>query len=227
VRVLGLSKITEAPTNVTMLMTGNNLTLIGDLTRRALMTRLDAGCERPERREFTRDAIAHVRKFRADGIHAVLTISKAYQVAGCPRLKSTPYGSFDDWDRMIRRPLIWAGWPDPLQPAEGLREQDHEFVGMSDLLAAWLAVFGDRPVTASELYERINEREPAFGAEKTAYRHPALTDAAQIVMGDLRKWSVKELGYRLRQWAERIIDSRRIVKAGKSNAGVRWRVEQV
>ena len=52
VRILGLSKQVDAPTSVLITATGNNLTLSGDMTRRAIRAELDAGVERPELREF-------------------------------------------------------------------------------------------------------------------------------------------------------------------------------
>ncbi|MCK7579275.1 MAG: hypothetical protein MZV65_28465 [Chromatiales bacterium] len=67
VRILAQSRIDESPTNVCLLMTGNNLTLLGDLARRSLVCTLEAGVERPELRAFARDAIEHVQRFRSRG----------------------------------------------------------------------------------------------------------------------------------------------------------------
>ena len=50
IRVLGSSRNVETPVTATMFATGNNLTIAGDLTRRALLGALDARCEHPERR---------------------------------------------------------------------------------------------------------------------------------------------------------------------------------
>ncbi len=224
VRVMGLSKIVEAPTNLLVLMTGNNLTLVGDLVRRCVVVNLDAGVERPELREFERDAIGYVIERRAELIRAALVLSKAYLDAGCPRVEVPPFGSFEAWDRMVRRPLIWAGFPDPLKPAEAMREQDHELGGMCDLLRAWAEAI-PHPVTAAELTDRIRERaEPAPG--QWTFRDAPLSEAAIQVMGDLNRWGVRDLGYRLRSMAGRLFDGRRIVKqAGK--AGARWSVEVV
>lgn len=226
IRVLAQSRIVEAPTNVALYMTGNNLTLIGDLTRRAVLTNLDAGCERPELREFKRDAIAHVLKHRAEGIRNVLVIAKAYLDAGCPKVDAPPFGSFEQWDRMVRRPLMWAGWPDPLGPAGSMREQDHEFGGMVDLMVSWSEIQGKQEATAAELYELITARVPLMGGDYGP-QYPALQDAAVTVLGAIGKWSPKELGYRLRQWSGRIVSGYRVVHGGKSKHGVKWRVESM
>ena len=224
IRVLAQSRIVEAPTNVALYMTGNNLTLIGDLTRRAVLTNLDAGCERPELREFKRDAIAHVLAHRAEGIRNALVIAKGYLDAGCPKVDAPPFGSFEQWDRMVRRPLMWAGWPDPLGPAGSMREQDHEFGGMVDLLVTWSEIPGKQEATAAELYEMITARVPLMGGDYGP-QYPGLQDAAVTVLGAIGKWSPKELGYRLRQWSGRIVSGYRVVHGGKSKHGVKWRVE--
>src|SRR5262249_37834867 len=51
-RVLGVSKTATAPTCTTWFITGNNLTINGDLTTRVLACRIDPEVERPEEREF-------------------------------------------------------------------------------------------------------------------------------------------------------------------------------
>ena len=56
-RILGLSKAPELPTNAFVTATGNNLVLVGDMTRRAMMCRLDPQHERPELRRFATDPI--------------------------------------------------------------------------------------------------------------------------------------------------------------------------
>ena len=48
-RVLGVSRTASAPTCTTWFITGNNLTIHGDLTTRMLACRIDPECERPGR----------------------------------------------------------------------------------------------------------------------------------------------------------------------------------
>jgi putative DNA primase/helicase len=52
IRVLGLSKVVTAPCAAMVTISGNNLVLRGDIVRRVLLCRLDAGVERPETRAF-------------------------------------------------------------------------------------------------------------------------------------------------------------------------------
>src|SRR5262249_47863297 len=52
VRILGQSQQIGVPVSALFTATGNNLTIAGDLTRRALLCELDAGVACPELREF-------------------------------------------------------------------------------------------------------------------------------------------------------------------------------
>ena len=52
VRILGLSEAPEFECKATVFAMGNGLTLLGDMTRRAVLCSLDAGVERPELRRF-------------------------------------------------------------------------------------------------------------------------------------------------------------------------------
>jgi len=95
-----------------MFATGNNLVVIGDMTRRTLVCSLDAGVERPENRTFKApDPIDVVRGDRAKYVVAALTVLRAYHVAGRPEQGTIPLGSFEVWSRRVRDALIWLGEP--------------------------------------------------------------------------------------------------------------------
>ena len=52
VRILGKSEVPECEWRGVLFATGNNITLLADMTRRGLISNLDAQVERPELREF-------------------------------------------------------------------------------------------------------------------------------------------------------------------------------
>jgi hypothetical protein len=60
VRILGQSKQVRVQTKAFVTLTGNNLNIVGDLTRRVVNRRLDPKCERPELSQFNFDPIAYV-----------------------------------------------------------------------------------------------------------------------------------------------------------------------
>ncbi len=221
-RPLGVSAMATVPTHTTLVSTGNNLTIIGDLRRRVALVRLDARTERPEQRKFRRDAIGYVRKRRGSLIRDALTIPLAYLAAGAPDVPDlAAYGGFSDWDRLVRRPLVWAGFPDPLQPAEALRETDPDLETTRALFAAWRAMFEDTPTTVQEAIAKARESHPRFDGG-TEVANGELRDAIQGAAGD--KMDSRRLGGWLRRHKDRIVDGLQLQQAASdSHAKVaRW-----
>jgi hypothetical protein len=111
IRLLGYSRNIPTAMNAAIFATGNNLVVAGDLTRRCLLGSLDAKVERPELREFQVDVIAEAHAKRGELVMAALTILRAWHVArtGGERVTVDPFGSFADWSRRVREPLIWLG----------------------------------------------------------------------------------------------------------------------
>jgi putative DNA primase/helicase len=85
IRILGRSERVRIEARGTSLFaTGNNFVVVGDLCRRVITTNLDAAMERPELRQFKFDPVEMVLADRGKYIAAVLTICRAYFVAGRP-----------------------------------------------------------------------------------------------------------------------------------------------
>ena len=93
-RILGRSEAPELPANVMVTATGNNLALLADMTRRFLLCRLDPQCERPELRQFERDAIAFSTERRPRLVAAALTVLRAYHAAGRPE-QERAFGGYE------------------------------------------------------------------------------------------------------------------------------------
>lgn len=136
VRVLGKSETPEIECRAMMFATGNNLILVGDMTRRTVLCTLDAGVEQPENREFGFDPMARVLADRGTYVAAALTIVRAFQAAGSPR-QCVPLGSYGAWSDTVRSALIWLGVSDPVTSMETLREEDPELLEVRSLLAYW------------------------------------------------------------------------------------------
>lgn len=222
-RPLGGSSMVSVPTNSTLIANGNNVQVIGDLRRRVMLIRLDAGIERPETREFEGAPLDHIARQRGEIITAALTIIRGYQAAGEPAIDAAPYGGFDEWDRLVRRPLIWAGLADPLEASEGLREQDPDLEATRALFAAWRSIFGDRPVTAAEVAQEANRAAPRFDDDALP-DSPELVQALQVICAE--KITSRRLGNWLRRHRDRVIDGLRLQRAGDDTDAkvARWRI---
>lgn len=208
-RPLGASGMVSIPTHALIVATGNNLAIVGDLKRRVCLIRMDAGQERPEQRSFSKDHLERVFQRRGNLIRDALTIFLAYHAAGSPAIPGLhPLGGFELWDRMVRRPLVWLGLPDPLKATEGLRDQDPDIEAMRLLFSSWYEVFGNEPKTASDAVAAGMETAPMSGD----YLKSELRDALQLVCSE--KPNTRRLGYWLKNHRDRICDGFTLKQAG-------------
>ncbi|RRQ20691.1 hypothetical protein [Thiohalobacter thiocyanaticus] len=224
VRPLGSSVQIRAPARVCLCATGNNLVIRGDLTRRVMLIQINAGMEHPEQRSFDGDILADLAARRSELIAAAITITTAYHAAGCPDVGTTPLGGFAAWDRLVRRPLVWAGLSDPLMAAASVRDDDPDRAALVALLEAMRQAYGDRVVTAAEIINDATKSIPRYGSGGFDYEHPALHDAVHQVCG--KQVDARRLGYALRRYRSRIVEGMQldgISRYGPSKVAA-WRV---
>ena len=158
IRILGKSEAPECEWRGVVFGTGNNITLAGDMTRRGLIANLDPQCERPELRTFSFDPIQRVLNDRGAYIAAAITIARAYIAAGYPGVCKTPLGSYDEWSKIVRSPLIWLGRADPVDSMEEARQEDPGRRALHNLIELWRDYLAlNTAYTASELVFRANE----------------------------------------------------------------------
>jgi hypothetical protein len=209
-RILGRSEAPEMPTGAFVTATGNNLTLAGDLTRRALLCRLDAKCERPELREFERDPVAVAKARRGHLTVAALTVLRAYHVAGRPQ-QGKPLGSFGEWSRWVRDALLWLGEADPVATMEAARASDPRLANLTAVIEQWSAVIGGAGVTTRALIERATGIVPV-GIGREDYAHPDFREALLTIAGAGGAVNSSKLGYWLRSNRDRVAAGHRIVQ---------------
>jgi hypothetical protein len=139
-RILGESRTATVPTNALFLASGNNLQINGDMHRRIIAARIDAG-ENPEARTFKRPRLLDwVRDRRARMVVAALTVLRAYEVAGRPDQHLPEYGSFEEWSQRVRSALVWLGEADPCLTRTRFKESDPEREALGGVLAALLPI---------------------------------------------------------------------------------------
>jgi len=114
-RLLGRNANVELPMLSIWLATGNNVSLRPDMVRRVVHCRLETKLADPEQRSDFRHPhlLEWCREHRSDLLVDVLTILRAYVVAGMPDQHLPAWGSFEGWSRVVRGALVWAGAPDP------------------------------------------------------------------------------------------------------------------
>lgn len=211
IRLLGTLSRLIAPNVTSWFFTGNNLTFTGDMIRRVGLIRLDANCERPELREFkTSDPVVAAARERPRLVAAALTILRAFTAAGWPR-SHPPIGSFADWSRFVRDPLIWLGRPDPADAMTAARRDDPRLGALRAILEQWALVICDERITARQLV--------ALAAPYADFRAALLTVAAE--RGEI---SARRLGRWLGQVRGRRVDGKRIEAAETLHGIARWRL---
>ena len=223
VRILGKSRNAEVPSNAAIYATGNNLTLTGDMTRRAVRCSLDPGVERPELRSFDRDPIATVRAARGDYVAAALTVLRAFHVAGRPR-QTTPLGSFVEWSGWVRDALIWLGEADPCTTMDQVRGADPKLEAITMVIEQWHAVLGGARVSVKEAIDAAVEQRSNGPLGRPEFVHPDFREALLAVAGEGGAISGKRLGKWLGANQSRIVGGFKLVAAGTVAGLGRWRL---
>ena len=114
IRPLGTSNLLRIANTFTTFINGNNLVIGADAVRRCIQCGLDANMELPEERTFRANPVASVLAERGKYIAACLTIARAYITAGRPG-RLPPRASYEGWSDIVRSPLVWLGWSDPVE----------------------------------------------------------------------------------------------------------------
>lgn len=154
-RILGKSETRRLPTRCLVLATGNNLVLSGDVTRRTLLCRMDAGVERPDQRQFGFDPREEALVQRPQLVAAGLTILRAYIAEGRPN-PMEKIGSFEHWN-LVREALVWLGCHDPADTRDRILAEDPQKAVLLDLLRLWRDALGDRWVLLKEIEKLAGE----------------------------------------------------------------------
>jgi putative DNA primase/helicase len=227
VRILGQSKLIEVDgRSMSIFANGNNFTLVGDVYRRVVTGRLDAGVDRPEKRQFTKDPAALILADRGKYVAACLVICRAYQVAGRPG-KKPQIGSFNGWSDTVRSALAWLGEADCVETMDDARAEDPHRQAQEALLTAWRNTFGKRPMLLRDVVVKCDERTAGMRIEGAMpYTYPELRAAVQGTNPEAHRMSinVNALGQKMRHYKDQWINGMRFTKQERSGE-VLWCAE--
>jgi putative DNA primase/helicase len=186
-RLLGASKfMSDLPFDVTIFITGNNLSVRADTLRRTIWTRLETTEEYPEERGgfAIPNLIEDVRTRRATLATSGLTILRGYHCAGrpTPTPKPVPMGGFEEWSRLIRFAVHWATDSDPLQTRAEARSVDQASRLLAGLIRGWARLCRVADATAG-----LTAQAALQALERDPQEHAGLRDllAEQVRDGGL------------------------------------------
>jgi len=221
IRPLGRSADIRLENNLIYIMTGNNIQLGGDLPRRCFWVRLDAQIARPWLRENFKHPrlLAWVSENRGTILAAILTIARAWVVAGRPtRQTLPPLGSYEEFAKVVSGILDFVGVEGFLENLIAMYDtMDKDTPQWECFLATWRDFMGDTPLTVRELIQKFEEFEDLANS---------LPDKL-VARNDERKESYnRRLGNALAKRVEvRHPNGLVLKKAGASHRAITWKVE--
>ena len=229
-RILGKSASSTVPNRSVFALTGNNLTLAGDLPRRVLVSRIDPQTDKPFARSFDLDPVTYCKAHRQRLVASALTLVRAMLTHGCRAPGAGRLASFEEWDAWVRQTVIYANelrpgeFGDVMDVVTIAQAADPEQEALLHLLDTWVKVFGaGRVVTTAEVLER------ATGSFGVGGIYGAGDGALQACLEEFTngKLSARTIGKLLKYRVGRICGGLRLEERGIERGVRRWRVVKV
>ena len=225
-RVLGKSEAASVPNRALILMTGNNISLAGDMPRRVLVCRIDPQTDRPFAREFDLDPLAYCLENRQEMIAAALTLIRFYLSSGTTRPGAGRMASFEKWDDWVRQTILYIkqqlmpdSFGDVMDQVQANQASDPEQEALGALLQAWYIVFDEERVTVSEVLQTCQKN--------TCVDSRALENALKELFNGRGELSAKSLGRILKYRKDRIVGGFRLEQSGDINGSSLWRIRRI
>ncbi len=223
-RVLGKSETATLPNKALFLITGNNLSLAGDMPRRVLTCRLDAQMDNPAFRKFDGNPLEYIRQHRQELVCAALTLVRGYQQSEAANNGGAVPGettaSFEEWDALVRQPVAWVAQSFPGRYAdagEALKEavnNDPETADLGEIHKCLLTLFGTREFTAKEMVAACG---PAPFADFADDERRAAADNLRQILEDVlgHRLNPRSVGRYLGYRVGRMVDGQRLVSRSR------------
>jgi hypothetical protein len=205
-RVLGESRTVSFSPRCVVIVTGNNMTLNVDNTRRFLRCVLAPKEDAVEivTKPYHSDPVSDIKENRGEYAWAACVLLRAGRLIA----QETTYeklGTFEQWCDMILPALKAGGFEgDPIHKIKESRKEAHAASGTTDLLRALHSRFGGQAFAAREVIAAAREDAETFkfkvkgsNGEDKVYHH--LDEALENASGKApNQWSAKSIGWVLR-----------------------------
>lgn len=224
-RILGTQKTWAGPHFTVWVASGNNVQLATDTPRRCVHVRLEPTQERPEERgDFKiKDLVEYTKRHRVELLGHVLTILRAYHVAERPLHGLTPWGSFEEWSRLIRECVFWCTGIDCDTRKNLTATADTSRESSTVILELLETLFpNQKTFLASDVLAAYEARDTAGH-----WAHPHLREALDAVNTNPRGLNTKGLGNLLKTRRDRNFSGRKLEGIPGGKHGMAYRVIQV
>jgi hypothetical protein len=230
-RKLSKSEVPTIPNKMIFVMTGNNVTVTGDMIRRSLVCRVDPKHESPNLRAFDIDPVQEVERRRVELCAAAMTILRGFQIAEWAS-STEKFGSFERWDDVIRQTVLWIGsltegFGDPITSSKKALLDDPEVEAMRDVLTSWRSLLGTELVSTKDVVDVMNARKPTEDDPDAEVRSH-LRDGLDVLSGGRLTLTPQSLGMLLAGRLGRVAAGLQLNRMkDKKTKTFLWRVEPV
>ncbi|MFF3085638.1 hypothetical protein ACFVRB_11375 [Streptomyces nojiriensis] len=154
-RPLGFSRMVKMDNNRVWVMTGNNISMGGDVGRRSIPVRLTCSAPHPEDRDPEQfsvgDLLDWAAEHRGEVLHAMLVLASSWLAGGAKEGKAT-LACFDRWAKVTSGFLNHIGVEGFLEHRTAIvTAQSTDAEAWEALLIAWYGVHGNNWLGAAEI----------------------------------------------------------------------------
>jgi hypothetical protein len=211
-------------------VTGNNLSLGGDLVRRTIIISIDPNMANPETRSFAiADLKGWVREHRNELLWALLVLVRHWVASGCPLASRRQSDSFAAWEATVAGILTACGIPGAFDAESGKRAAAG---GDDDGLAGVLERLWDRHAHASwTVAEVLSETDSTDVADFVTAGRDWLPGPVLDKLSRSEAAGRKSMGWwlknRLGRWVSGSDGHSYVIReAGSIHRTVLWKVER-
>lgn len=230
-RLLGTSDMVTTVNDRVWVITGNNLSLGGDLVRRTITVMIDPNMANPETRSFAiTDLNGWVKQHRNDLLHALLTMVRYWVSAGRPLAQRAQSDSFAVWEATVAGILAVCGVQGAFDAQSGQRAaKGGDDDGLAGVLEHIWHCFEDKPWSASEaLRGSISTDFADFAAGSRDWLPSVVLDRLARSEESGKKTFGHWLRNRLGRWVTTDEGAQYVLRsAGKDRMGAIWKVERL
>jgi hypothetical protein len=174
----------------------------------------------PAARNFRRpNLIDEILSQRERYISCVLTIIRAWILAGKPKVESRMLSGFTEWSNICVQPLLWLGCPDPVENLLITMLEDPDRERLELFMDLWSARFDCRPVMVRDLINR------AVGDFGVILPDEELKDILMDIAGESGGINRRRLGKWIARHVGQIVGGRKLVKTSGSRSAQAWHLE--
>ncbi|MBT2788032.1 MULTISPECIES: hypothetical protein [unclassified Halomonas] len=233
-RILGKTGSANVPNKALWLLTGNNLTLAGDLPRRVLKCRIDPEMDSPFARQFDVDPEAYCQQHRQRMIADALTVIRGW-LASNDAPAPGKMASFEAWDTLVRQTVAWVArhvdpsgqYADPMEAVNAAQAADPEQEQLDALLCSLADVFGSDPFTAKDV-KKIHDNYHDTQLREFYLPDPEQTLAEAITeFKNAKHLTTRGVGSVFKYRADRVVNGKRLRKRSGRGGVAAWVIETV